>query len=300
MAAEFFTLILIPDARSASRRIRIPVWAVRWTRPAAVAAAVAMGGLLIHYVWLNAHISQLDTLRSENAAMSEQARWYEDKFIEFSGQIAGLQRTVTKLGVISGVEQTLPEDNGVTGGVGGVSGFESVPPSHDRDLALQSLTLRLSDLAERSIRIERFYEDQQVRLSHTPSIWPVRGYLSSGFGTRRDPFTGRKDFHPGIDVSAPRGTKIVAPADGVVLSVGRRGAYGRAIIISHGYGVITRYGHLDGYNVRAGQRVRRGDVIGFIGNTGRSNAPHLHYEVWVNDKLQNPIHYILDEYRSFG
>jgi murein DD-endopeptidase MepM/ murein hydrolase activator NlpD len=86
----------------------------------------------------------------------------------------------------------------------------------------------------------------------------------------------------------------------VVVSVGRRGAYGKALVIDHGFDVVTRYGHLEEYNVRAGQRVRRGDVIGFVGNTGRSSAPHLHYEVWVRDKLQNPIHYILDEYRSFG
>jgi murein DD-endopeptidase MepM/ murein hydrolase activator NlpD len=82
--------------------------------------------------------------------------------------------------------------------------------------------------------------------------------------------------------------------------VGRRGAYGNAIIINHGHGITTRYGHLSRFNVRPGQRVRRGDVIGYVGNTGRSNAPHLHYEVWVRDQLRNPIHFILDEYRSFG
>jgi murein DD-endopeptidase MepM/ murein hydrolase activator NlpD len=164
---------------------------------------------------------------------------------------------------------------------------------------LYSLSRSLNDLAERSTRIESFYADQATLLSRTPSIWPVRGYLSSGFGRRADPFTDRNEFHPGIDVSAPRGTEVAAPADGVVLAVGVRGAYGKAIIIDHGHEVITRYGHLEGYNVRPGQRVRRGDVIGFVGSTGRSNAPHLHYEVWARDRAQNPIHYILDEYRSF-
>ena len=107
------------------------------------------------------------------------------------------------------------------------------------------------------------------------------------------------DFHPGIDVSTPRGTPIVAPADGVVTYRGKRGAYGNALVLDHGYGIVTRYAHLDGYNTRPGQRVRRGDVIGFVGNTGRSTAPHLHYEVWVDDQLRNPITFILDEYRSF-
>jgi murein DD-endopeptidase MepM/ murein hydrolase activator NlpD len=108
------------------------------------------------------------------------------------------------------------------------------------------------------------------------------------------------DFHAGIDISTPRGTPVHAPADGVVVSCAVRGGYGNAIVLDHGYGTVTRYGHLDRFGVQPGQRVRRGDVIGFVGSTGKSTAPHLHYEVWVNDQAQNPIHYILDEYRTFG
>jgi len=165
---------------------------------------------------------------------------------------------------------------------------------------LPSLERDLADLATRSQRLEEFYTDQKVLLASTPSIWPVRGYLSSGFGNRIDPFTGQKDFHPGIDISSPIGTKIVAPADGIVVKTGIMGAYGNAIVINHGFGIMTRYGHMASFNVRPGQRVKRGDVIGYVGSTGRSNAPHCHYEVWVRDQLQNPIHFILDEYRSFG
>jgi len=137
-------------------------------------------------------------------------------------------------------------------------------------------------------------------LASTPSVWPVRGYLSASFGNRTDPFTGQWDFHPGIDISTPSGTRITAPADGVVVSAGVKGAYGNAMVIDHGHGIVTRYGHMQAFNVKPGQRVRRGDVIGFVGNTGRSTGYHLHYEVWVRDQVQNPIHFILDEYRSFG
>jgi murein DD-endopeptidase MepM/ murein hydrolase activator NlpD len=158
----------------------------------------------------------------------------------------------------------------------------------------------VEDLTQRSAKLESFYRDQKVLLASTPSIWPVRGYLSSKFGNRTDPFTGQPDFHSGIDISTPLGTKVVAPADGVVVTCAEKGAYGRSIIIDHGQGMVTRYGHLASYLVRPGQRVRRGDQIGQVGNTGRSQAPHLHYEVWVRDQAQNPIHFILDEYRSFG
>jgi murein DD-endopeptidase MepM/ murein hydrolase activator NlpD len=158
----------------------------------------------------------------------------------------------------------------------------------------------VEDLTERSSRLEEFYQDQKVLLASTPSIWPVSGYLSASFGNRLDPFTGLKDFHSGIDISTPLGTKVQAPADGLVISAHAQGGYGNALVVDHGFGIQTRYAHLAGFNARPGQRVRRGDVLGFVGSTGKSTAPHLHYEVWVRDQAQNPIQFILDEYRSFG
>jgi len=298
MAREFYTLIFVPHARARFRKFQIPVGTARWSLRVAGVGLVALVGVLAHYVWLTSQMFELSHLRSENQELSQKTAAYEANVGRLEAQIASLQTVVNKLGVMSGVEQVLPD--GRTGGVGGVTGPESQPPAELPDLSLQDLSRSVSDLAERSARLTEFYKDQQALFAATPSIWPVRGCLSSGFGNRTDPFTGQRDFHPGIDISTPRGTKIVAPADGVVVSAGRRGAYGNAIVIDHGYGVVTRYGHMDGFNVRPGQRVKRGDVIGFVGSTGRSNAPHLHYEVWVRDKNQNPIHFILDEYRSFG
>jgi murein DD-endopeptidase MepM/ murein hydrolase activator NlpD len=300
MPEEYYTLMLVPDARSASRKLRVPVRLVRWSLGALAVAALGASGLLVHYVWLNRQVREMETLRRQNAALSEQTRDYNLNLGRFESRITLLQRTVAKLGIVSGVEQTLAGVPEGVGGQGGATWAGTIPPSADPDLAARSLSRRLADLSERSHRIGRFYADQTELLTSTPSIWPVRGYLSSGYGRRIDPFTGQPGFHPGIDISAPRGTEIKAPADGVVVEVGRRGAYGRAIVIDHGFDVVTRYGHMEDYNVRPGQRVRRGDVIGFVGNSGRSNAPHVHYEVWVGDKLQNPVHYILEEYRSFS
>jgi murein DD-endopeptidase MepM/ murein hydrolase activator NlpD len=300
VAEGYYTVILVPDARAAFRKIRVPIRLIRAVKRAAGPLALAVTALAAHYAWLNCRVAELDALRRENASLFERTHRYRESIGQLERRIALIRTSVTKLGVMSGLDQTLPAADGVVGGVGGVTGIESDPPSRDPDVTLHALSRSLTDLAARSQLIETFYADQTARLSCTPSVWPVRGYFSSGFGNRIDPFTGGRDFHPGIDVSAPRGTKAVAPADGVVVAVGPRGAYGLAIIIDHGYGIVTRYGHLEGFAVRAGQRVRRGDVIGFVGSTGRSNAPHLHYEVWLNDKAQNPIHYILDEYRSFG
>jgi len=123
----------------------------------------------------------------------------------------------------------------------------------------------------------------------TPSIWPVTGWLSSPFGGRRDPFTGQNDFHPGLDISAEQGEAVRAPADGMVASAGASGNYGNLLVLDHGFGIVTRYGHLSRFAVAPGQEVKRGDVIAYVGTTGRSTSPHLHYEILMNGQLTNPL-----------
>jgi murein DD-endopeptidase MepM/ murein hydrolase activator NlpD len=295
MPNGFYTFIFVPHAKARFRKIQVSVRLTRWLVGLGAVLGVVVAGVLAHYAILTSELVSLRNVAAENEALKARTLEYERVAERLQSQVLTLQRTVNKLGVMAGVETTLPDEQ--LGGQGGISVEEVTAPALE---TLPWMERTVADLVERSASLEQVYDERQVILASTPSIWPVRGYLSSRFGNRIDPFTGRKDFHPGIDISTPEGTKVVAPADGVVVAAGRRGAYGNAIIINHGHGTTTRYGHLSGFNVHPGQRVRRGDVIGSVGNTGRSNAPHLHYEVWVNDQLQNPIHYILDEYRSFG
>jgi murein DD-endopeptidase MepM/ murein hydrolase activator NlpD len=297
MADGFYTVIIVPHAKARFRKLRIPLRLLQWgTVIGAFLAFVAIVGL-VHMTRMSWEVYHLRRLRTENTALKAKARDYEQKYDAHQARLRQLEGTVKKLGVMAGLEQVLPD--GDVGGVGGVSGADTLSPSLERE-TLRVMDESLTELEARSRELDTFFTDQKVLLASTPSIWPVRGYLSSVFGRRTDPFTGQSDFHPAIDISTPLGTKIVAPADGVVVECSKKGGYGKAMIIDHGFGIVTRYGHLDGYNVRPGQRVRRGDVIGFVGNTGRSTAPHLHYEVWVHDQAQNPIHFILDEFRSFG
>src|SRR5262249_22429272 len=133
--------------------------------------------------------------------------------------------------------------------------------------------------------LDEAYTKQAMFLAATPSILPVKGLYGNGFGWRKDPFTGLRDFHEGLDITAAPGTKVVAPSDGIVTMAGPSDTgFGNFVCISHGYGVVTHYGHLQGFAVRPGQRVHRGDVIGFAGSTGRSTGPHLHYEVVVHQR----------------
>ena len=132
-------------------------------------------------------------------------------------------------------------------------------------------------------------EHQQALARSTPSMWPIVGYLSSLFGPRRDPFTGGPDFHTGLDISADRGTPVRATADGTVEQAAYYGNYGNSILLRHGFGISTRFGHLSGYAVREGQKVRRGDIIGYVGATGRATSSHLHFEILINDQPINPL-----------
>jgi murein DD-endopeptidase MepM/ murein hydrolase activator NlpD len=123
--------------------------------------------------------------------------------------------------------------------------------------------------------------------------------MGSGYAYRRDPFTGQREFHPGLDIVANAGSPIVAPADGVVTQAGRFSSYGKAVFLSHGNGTSTRYAHLSDVSVKAGQKVKRGDLLGRVGATGRAMGFHLHYEVIVGGKKVDPLRYILDENRVY-
>ncbi len=133
------------------------------------------------------------------------------------------------------------------------------------------------------------------RVNATPNIKPTRGWFTSRFGYRGDPFTGKPDMHYGLDMAAAPGTPVMAPADGVVSYVGYESGYGKIVAIDHGFGVRTRYAHNSQIYVELGQKIKRRDVISAVGTTGRSSGPHLHYEVRVNDVPVDPINYILNE-----
>lgn len=294
MANEFYTLIVVPHAKARFRRFQVSVKMTKWALGVSGTVALTVGALMVHFTSVAVEVYQL---RAQNRVLAGKNKEYEKSAVELQAKIGDLQNVVTKLGVMAGLEQVLPDPK--VGGVGGLSSRETVAPTVDSTV-LHSMDENVSSLAERSHRLEEYYQGQRALLSSTPSVWPVRGYLSAGFGNRQDPFTGLPDFHSGIDIATPLGTRVQAPADGVVIFRGPKGGYGNAVVIDHQYGVVTRYAHLSAFNVQPGQRVKRGDVIGFVGSTGKSTAPHLHYEVWVHDQAQNPIHFILDEYRSFG
>ncbi|MBW2038130.1 MAG: peptidoglycan DD-metalloendopeptidase family protein [Deltaproteobacteria bacterium] len=238
--------------------------------------------------------------RIENERTEQQAKIasLNKKMGEFNQQIQRLKEFDVKLRIIANLENA--EETGPFLGVGGLV-HSSREPWEKTESDLQGMKKELDHLCteakfcEKSFReLYSFLEGKKRQLVCTPSIWPARGWLTSRFGYRIDPFTGLRQFHEGIDIANRIGTPIIVPADGVVSRVFKDFGLGLVLEIKHGYGIITRYGHLSKVHVKVGKKVKRGERVATIGNTGRSTGPHLHYEVRLNGVPVNPQRYILN------
>jgi len=243
--------------------------------------------------------ADIQSLTAANIALSIENNSYRDATGQLSSQISALQQAVDDLGIRAAVDpaasramEKLPSavrsramGGGAAAAVAPMLGSALTSP----DAAFGVLRDILGVIESRLDLVRTGVERRQALASATPSIWPVTGWLSSNFGNRRDPFTGNSDFHPGLDISADRGQPVLATADGTVINAAYHGSYGNLVVIDHGFGITTKYGHLSRFAVMIGQQIRRGDIVGYVGSTGRSTSPHLHYEVWVNDKLTNPL-----------
>ena len=147
----------------------------------------------------------------------------------------------------------------------------------------------LGGLEDRLSNVRKEVERREALAAATPSIWPAHGWVTGWFGGRHDPFTGESGFHQGLDISLEKGQSVYATADGRVDAAAYSGDYGNMVIVGHGFGLSTRYGHLSKFAVRAGEDVKRGQIVGYVGSTGRATGPHLHYEILANGRLLNPI-----------
>jgi murein DD-endopeptidase MepM/ murein hydrolase activator NlpD len=243
---------------------------------------------------------ELESLRAANENLQVENDSYRAATGELASQISTLQTALTQLGEqaeLDAVTRRAIESLPAVVKSRAMGGAE-MPSDLTRKTAskgvpestfgvLQSL---LGAIENRLTSVRGRVESQKALARATPSFWPLRqAWLSSGYGTRKDPFTGLMDFHAGLDLSADRGTPVLATADGVVESAGYNGNYGNSIVLTHGYGIATRFGHLSGYAIRIGQQVKRGDVIGYVGATGRATSAHLHYEILVGGRPINPL-----------
>jgi murein DD-endopeptidase MepM/ murein hydrolase activator NlpD len=292
---KYVSVFIIPHHRgkqhtiSISRRgfkiLRIMVPFLLLVLTAFLADYVLMNGTRRNFKQIQAAYAQQETLLSD----------YQTAIGELESTILDLDTYRTKLNIMSGLKsgETLEGEPGV-GGPGG--GQLMMEPGVDQGLArLQDISSRADGISDNLVSLTRYFEDQTAVLAQTPSIMPTKGFMSSGFKYRTDPFTGQWIFHPGLDIATQHGNPVVATADGIVISVKTEKRSGKTIKLSHPLtGWVTVYCHLSKFNVKSGQKVKRGDVIGLVGQTGRSRAPHVHYEVRREGKRYNPWNFILD------
>lgn len=291
MSGRFSTIIFVPHARAKFRKLRI-------SHRLLGTASFMLGGSLvlslffsIQYFTSLSQVHELNRLKSENSELQLANEQFSKSVEGLQTELKSVEERTRRLAIVAGintVEMRSP------GGVGGVSSETEIGGPYQDEIDRMSFRSRrlktdISILESRLMERDRLW-------SSTPSVAPVRGILTDGFGSRSDPFTGRPSSHGGIDISTSHGREIIAPADAVVAKAEWASGYGNVIYLSHGYGYSSRYGHLAEIKVKPGQKVKRGETIGYVGSTGRSTGPHLHYEVRVNGNPVNPLEYVLDAF----
>lgn len=302
MARKDWTFLIMPECTSRVKQFKLSKLWFRFAVCFFIIASIGTCYIFCDYCRMKIFIPGSDLLQGEIETQRSQIQAFSDEINTLKQDMLKLKRLDEKIRIIANIDK--PSDKQAIFGVGG-----SLPDDLDADLPLTKKHNALvrdmheqlehlkvsSDLQMKSFQdLVVSLENQRSLLAATPSIRPTVGWISSRFGYRTSPFTGRREFHKGLDIAARAGTDIIAPASGVVTFAGKKGAYGLMAIINHGHGVVTRYGHLNKSTVKRGDRVKRGDKIASLGNSGRSTGPHLHYEVNVNGIPINPQKYILD------
>ena len=291
-----YHIVIFKEGRSGSRNLRMRGW-FGFTAGLLILALIACN-VWLWRAWLQArHLDQ--NLNNAQRVIEEQRR----QIVNLAGRITGVsqdlqrvQRFDSKLRMMMNMEKDPAEVGGAPGDFS-----RAYLPLHRQELAARKMQDFLSRLSE-SVRLEEVRQQDLLRalrenrdaLASMPSIWPVVGFISSSFGGRSSPFGGGGQFHKGLDISNRMGTPVLAPAQGAVILAARDGAYGNSVEINHGGGIVTKYGHMQRWAVPPGQWVKRGEIIGYIGMSGRTTGPHLHYEVRLNGVPVNPMRYILE------
>lgn len=295
MKEKHTSIIVIPHSKGKHHALSLSKRAFKILRVTLPLVCVMVVLLMFDYFSMRGIRQRYSELQSENAQQKKIMAGYKESIDELESTIQDFEDYRQKLNVMAGLksEETISEEPGL-GGPGVVQ--EPALPDHAQDLArLQGINHKAEGIQDNLLTLTKFFEDQTIVLAQTPSIMPTQGYWASPFGTRTDPFTGKKAFHPGVDIATQYGNPVITTADGIVISTKTEKMGGKTIKISHPQtGYVTVYCHLSKFMVKSGKRVKRGETIGLVGRTGRARGPHVHYEVRRDGKRLNPWRFILD------
>jgi len=286
MAKRHHTIILIPHAHAKLRKWQVTNLQIGIVASAFLLLTLAAAFFTWSHFSTNVNPVEIAHLKQENERLHKTNLTFESSLRKLQNQLADYEGRTRQLAIVAGVEGL---ESGTEAGIGGGAPADELEAGD-----LPALADRSGQIASTLDAVEIKLNERVRWLSSTPAIAPVRGIFTSGFGVRSDPLTHGRGIHQGVDIAAAPGQPVRASADGVVVQAGLIGGLGQAVYVAHGFGLTTRYGHMSRIEVRPGQRVKRGDVLGRVGNTGRSTGYHLHYEVRVDGDPVNPLAYILD------
>ncbi len=292
MGLKRHTVIIVPHGGAKFRKVLI-------TNRQILAGFVTLAVLSLiggfstwHLFSYRSGVAELAELRAQNELLRGTNQSFEESARALQAQLSHYENRTQELAIIAGVENaTAPlDERRLTAdvGVGGAGNPD------DFLLDLPAMANRASALAEQLQAVDERFDERRRWLSSRPATMPVKGVFTSSYGYRQDPVTGLRAFHRGIDLSATAGNEVRATADGIVARAGKQGGMGRAVFLAHGFGYSTRYAHMSEILVEPGQRVKRGDVLGLVGRSGRATGYHVHYEVHENGVTKNPLEFILD------
>ena len=299
MRSKRYTIVVADRRTGVVRRFTLSLWPTLMTVSGVLALPVLIGtgaSLKARYevASIYAAASSLE-IENNNYRIATEA---------LSGQIQGLQAAITELGAKAALDPSLQsamdklpavvKSRAMGGGSSAPAAVGALPALQSPENTFGLLRELLQGIETRLSSVRADLDKRNALAAATPSIWPAHGWLTSRVGTREDPITGERDFHPGLDISADHGSPVYATADGLVSQAEPQSGYGNLVVVDHGFGLESRYGHLSRYKVRSGEKVKRGDVLGYVGSTGRSTGSHLHYEVRLNGRLLNPLQLLLN------
>jgi murein DD-endopeptidase MepM/ murein hydrolase activator NlpD len=294
---RLYTFIVAPNAGARAWRFSLSYPALAVVGGLALFGLVSAGTGAYHYARMLLQVADHDHLLKENNAFRSENHNFRIQTAQLGEKLDLLETMSRKLMLVSGLN-----DERRVGGIGGFSKENFSTPRSAKAGTLASIAAynkRVDALEEEYRDLTEKVSDRQLLQASLPVIPPVVGYVTGGMGRREDPLNADViDRHVGVDISAPHGKQVVATADGIVVYASAREGYGNIVVIDHKFGWATRYAHLSKISVQVGQRVSRSDAIGYVGATGRATGPHLHYEIWCNNKAVNPLPYLSRQHRG--
>jgi murein DD-endopeptidase MepM/ murein hydrolase activator NlpD len=313
MANRFYTILIVPEKTSQVRRLILPSWLLKGSAVVMAFTILLAGVMVFNYWYVMSQIGENKQLKLENRKLRQQVQVFQNKMTTVENTMERVKSFATRLRVIMHVEDKgpnlqskLPDANSNISLSGSAAPnpveLELDPEKIELRKEYLALENKISNLTREAFRTEELLQDEyeilydkKAFLAALPTRQPASGYFTSGFGVRTSPYGDRVKMHEGLDIANRLGTAIRAPADGQVTFADSKAGYGMTLILNHGYGIETWYGHLKGFAVNRGDKIRRGDKVAFLGNSGRSTGPHVHYEVRVHGYPVDPLSYIFED-----